>query len=449
LYVRFVDREEELRILEDIWRSDKPGFIIVYGRRRIGKTRLLMEWMRDKPHLYVQCLPASDEVNLSRISKAIAEQLGLGEFLRVRFNGLDELLAFLSKLYRGRLVIVFDEFTYWARLSSKMLGELQYFIDHVLPTTRFIIVISGSIMGVMYRDVLGYGSPLYGRRTATLRIRELSPWHIKDFVRINDKVDRAKIYGLIGGLPYYLALIYGSHSLKEVLEKLFGSRSSPIYDEPYLLFREEFRNPETYYSIVSAIAHGYNRLSSISDYTGIPRTHLPKYLKILVDLEYIEYVKPLFSKRGWYRVRDPILRTWFKLVEPNIYLVEAGYYDRLINYIMDNIDLYMGEVYEEIAYKYILEYFIPKLNIRDMIIGKYMYRGVEIDLVVLSHKTNKALIYEVKWSDLDSREVEREFRRLQSKIEKTPLRKYNIEMYLITRRAPKIRNVITIKDIPI
>ncbi len=449
MYVRFIDRVDEIKLLEDIWNTGRPGFVIIYGRRRIGKTRLLMEWIKDKPHVYVQCLPASDEVNLSRISKAVTDQLGIDGFDRVRFTGLDTLLEHLARIHDKRLIIVLDEFTYWVRRSSRVLGELQYFVDHVLQNTKYIIVVSGSLVGVMYRDVLGSGSPLYGRRTASLKIEELSPWYIKEFLNVEDKADRVRIYSLVGGLPYYLAYIYGSRSLREVVEKLFGSKYSPIYDEPHLLFREEFRNPETYYSIVSAIAYGYNRLSSISDYTGIPKTHLPKYLKILVDLGYIEYVKPLFSRKGWYRVKDPILRVWFKLIEPKIHLVEAGYFDKVIEYILEEIDVFTSEVYEEIVYRYILEKHLSRLNTPDTVIGRYVYKGIEIDLVILSRNMKKALIYEIKWSDLDYRELKKEQYRLIKKIEKTPLRNYSTEIYIVARNSPRRKNVITIKDIPI
>ncbi len=448
MQIKFVNRERELRLLEEAWQSGQPGFIIVYGRRRIGKTRLLVEWARNKPHLYVQCLPASDEVNLSRLSMAIADQLGLESFRHVKFNGLDHLLIHLSRIYDDRLIIILDEFTYWASHSSKMLGELQYFIDHYLLSTKFLLIVSGSLVGVMYRDVLGYGSPLYGRRTAALRVEELSPWYVKEFVDIPNKKDRVRIYGLVGGLPYYLSYIYGSRSLQEAVEKLFGSRISPIYDEPYLLFREEFRNPQTYYSVVAAIAYGYNRLSSISDYTGIPRTHLPKYLKILVDLGYIEYVKPLFSRRGWYRVRDHILRTWFKIIEPRIHLVEAGYLDKIVDYVLKNIDMFIGEVYEKIVYRYVLENILPKLGKTNILVGKYLYRGVEIDLVVLLRDKRRALVYEVKWSDLNDRELDMEYNRLLNKIEKTPLRDYTVNAYIVTRKSPRKEYVVTLDEIP-
>jgi AAA+ ATPase superfamily predicted ATPase len=449
MLVRFIDRQDELRILDSIWSSGKPGFVVVYGRRRIGKTRLLVEWARDKPHVYVQCLSANDEVNLARISTAAAEQLGIKEFRNTRFRGLDDLLMLLSRVVKGRLIIILDEFTYWARRSGRMLGELQYFIDHQLPRTGFLLVVSGSLVGVVHRDILGYGSPLYGRRTAALRVGELKPWHVKEFLRVKDKADRVRVYALVGGLPYYLSYIYGSRSLREVLVRLFGTRISPIYDEPIMLFREEFRNPETYYSIVYAIAHGYNRLSQIADYTGIPRTHLPKYLRLLSTLGYIEYVVPLFTRKGWYRVRDPIMRTWFMLLEPRLHMAETGRYEELINSILGSIDAFTGPVFEEIAKQYILENADPSWLGSRTRVGRYLHRGVEIDLVVLSEERRRALAYEFKWSDLDEREARRIHAKLWEKIRQTPLRNYSVETYIVARKAPLLNHVITLDEMPV
>ncbi len=445
----FIDREQELEWLNKLWKTGLPGFIIVYGRRRIGKTRLLMEWIKDKPHVYYQCLPVSDDVNLSRLARTIGEQLGLDVFYRVSFSGLNDILELLSRVFRDKLVIVLDEFTYWARYSSKVLGELQYFIDHILPTTRYMLVVCGSLVGVMHRSILSYGSPLYGRRTGSLKLNQLEPWYIKYFVKIKNKTDRVRVYALVGGLPHYLTYIYGLTSLKEVVNKLFGARISPIYDEPYMLFREEFRNPEIYYSIVSAIAHGHNRLSSIADYTGIERTHLPKYLRTLMDLDYIEYVVPIFSKRGRYRVKDPILRTWFKLIEPRLYLVEAGDYDRVVNEVLAEIDTLASQVFEDIARRYVVRKHVPLFKSNNIVVGPYIYKGIEIDLVILSKKEKRAHVYEIKWSDLSKKDLEREFKKLEQKIEKTILREYDVQKYIIARKAPKREYTITIDDMPL
>lgn len=454
MQVSFVDREEELKLLNELWLRGKPEFVVVYGRRRVGKTRLIMEFIKDKPHVYFQCLPVSDEVNLRRLARVAGKALGLRELLGASFSGLDSLLSYITRAYGGRLAVILDEFTYWARYSPKVVGELQSFIDHVLPETNLMLILCGSLVGVMHRNIIGYGAPLYGRRTASLRLKELKPWHVKHFLKIKDKADRLRVYALVGGMPFYLTYVAGSESLEEVLTKLFCSKLSPIYDEPHTLFREEFRNPELYYSIVAAIAAGHNRLTEIANYTGIQRTHLPKYLRILSDLGIIAHVTPIMGKKGWYEVRDPILRTWFKLVEPNLSLVEAGLYDELLTKIKVELDQEVApKAFEEVVRTYVLREFLPTLaRLRSKVaVGRYVHRGVEFDLVVLHSTSGKACVFEVKWSDLTEKDVRREYSRLLHKVKSSALSKYDVKAYIVARSAPSVdgANILTLKDLPI
>jgi len=454
LQAGFVNREEELRLLNELWLRGTPEFVVVYGRRRIGKTRLIMEFLKDKPHVYFQCLPVSDEVNLRRLARVASDALGLRELLNISFGGLDSLLSYIARAHSGRLALVLDEFTYWARYSPKVIGELQNFIDHVLPETKLMLILCGSLVGVMYRNVIGYGAPLYGRRTASLKLEELRPWHVKYFLRIRSKADRLRVYALVGGMPFYLTYVAGSGSLEEVLQKLFCSKLSPIYDEPHTLFREEFRNPELYYSIVAAIAAGHTRLTDIANYTGIQRTHLPKYLRVLTDLGMIMRVTPIMSRKGWYEVRDPILRTWFKLVEPNLNLVEAGLYDELLTRVRAGLDAEVApKAFEEVVRVYALRKFLPQLaRLKGKVeVGKYLRKGVEFDLVILNPASGKAYVFEVKWSDLTERDVFREYSRLLRRVESSALSKYDVVPYIVARSAPRLDgvNLITLDDLPV
>lgn len=454
MQVGFVDREEELKLLNELWLRGKPEFVVVYGRRRVGKTRLIMEFVKGKPHVYFQCLPASDEVNLRRLTKAVSEALGLRELLGASFSGLDSLLSYIVRAYSGRLAVILDEFTYWARYSPKVVGELQSFVDHVLPESKLMLLLCGSLVGVMHRSVTGYGAPLYGRRTASLRLEELKPWHLKRFLSIKDKADRLRVYALVGGMPFYLTYVAGSRSLEEVLTKLFCSKLSPMYDEPYTIFREEFRNPELYYSIVAAIAAGHTRLTEIANYSGIQRTHLPKYLRVLTDLGIVRRVTPIMGKKGWYEVKDPILRTWFKLIEPNLSLVEAGLYDELLVKVKAGLDQEVApKAFEEVVRAYVLREFLPALTrLKGKVkVGKYVHKGVEFDLVALQPASGKAYVFEVKWSDLTEKGVRREYLRLLRRVKSSALSNYDVKAYLVARSAPRVDgvNILTLNDLPI
>jgi len=129
--------------------------------------------------------------------------------------------------------------------------------------------------------------------------------------------------------------------------------------------------------------------------------------------------------------------------------VETGYYDEVVNSIMEEIDQFTTEAYERIVYRYVIEKHLPLLKGRDIVIGRYVHRGIEIDLDILAKDTGKAIVYEIKWSDLSGRDVEKEYHRLLRKVEKTILREYNVEAYIVARRSPEKKYTITLKDIPI
>ncbi len=239
-----------------------------------------------------------------------------------------------------------------------------------------------------------------------------------------------------------------------MLQKLFCSKLSPIYDEPHTLFREELRNPELYYSIVAAIAAGRTRLTDIANYTGIQRTHLPKYLRVLTDLGMIMRVTPIMSRKGWYEVRNPILRTWFKLVEPNLNLVEAGLYDELLTRVRAGLDAEVApKAFEEVVRVYALRKFLPQLaRLKGKVeVGKYLHKDVEFNLVILNPTSGKAYVLEVKWSDLTERDVFREYSRLLRRVESSALSKYDVVPYIVARSAPRVDevNLITLDDLPI
>ena len=259
MQAKFVDREVELRELQALWDSESPGLLVVHGRRRVGKTRLLLQWLQGKPHIYYMALMASHEVNLARLAQQIERQLGLEGFSKPTYPSLDTLLeAFKNLVGKRRLALVLDEFTYWVRSEPKVLSELQLFVDHVLPQTNILLIICGSIVGLMHREILGGGSPLYGRRIASLHVKPLKPWHLKEFLPRYSKEDRLRVYSLVGGIPYYLQLFKPQLPLRDNILSLFISKLAPLRNEVEILLHEEFRDPHVYLSILSSIVKGAN-----------------------------------------------------------------------------------------------------------------------------------------------------------------------------------------------
>ena len=454
--VGFVDRLEELAALEEAW-AMRPALVVVYGRRRVGKTALVNEWarrMRGKTTVvYYHATMASHEVNLRDLARAVEEQAGLRGFSRPLYPSLDSLLEAMS--YRvGDAVLVIDEFTYWVRAEPRVVSELQRFVDTRLRDTRLLIVLVGSLVGVMYRSVIGGGAPLYGRARLRLRIGPLKPWYTPAFHPRLSLEDAVRVYALLGGVPYYHALADPSWSLREVVEKLLASRLSPLIDEPWFILREEFRDPHAYYSILEAIAEGHQTLGKISDYTGIPRHHATRYLRVLEELGFVERVVPLGQKRGWYTLRDPLLRTWFRLIRPNLERIEAGQKEEATHAILAKLDEYTAEVFEaDVAREYV-KWLASRGLIRAARIAKYLHKGIDIDLVAVDEDAKTLHAFEVKWATLTCREAERIASSLERRLEEaaerlgyTPGKKIIIARGSECSRA-RSTEIHTLRDMP-
>ena len=446
---KFIDREKELRLLRKAY-GERPGLVVVYGRRRAGKTRLVVEWLQGLrgPKVYYHAVPASHEVNLRGLAQAISSQLGLRVFEKTSFETLDALLEMLSEMRRNTVVVI-DEITYWIRGSPRVVGELQRFVDHILPGTGMQIVVVGSLIGVMTSSVLGGSAPLYGRASLRLRVEPLEPWHTPLFHPWLSLEDALRVYGLFGGIPYYHSLVPLNAGLDQVLREVVLSPSSPLRDEVFFLLRDELRNPAPYLSILEAIASGKTRASEIAQYTGIPVQHLPRYLSVLEMLGLVERTKPLGSKRGWYRLRDYAAKTWFTIIRPLEHLQGAEPDEEMVRKAREILEKNMGEVWEDIAHKYV-KWLRAVGRIRYTKMGRWLRKGVEIDIIAVDEETRTVHAFEVKWSDLSAQQAKRIAKKLGAKIGQTPYADWEAEIHIIARNAPRIEEatIHTIRDMP-
>ncbi len=352
----------------------------------------------------------------------------------------------MTARFRDDLVVVIDEFSYWVRVDPRVLSELQYFMDEYMMDTRFMIIVIGSIYTIMVRDVLSGSSPLYGRARYRIHLRELAPWYVKEFLPKYKAVDRVRIYAVFGGIPYYLRLVNQDKRLEENLYESLNAPYAPVRYEKEIMLREEFREIHTYSMVLSAIARGYYTPSKIADVASIDRGYVAKYLSILETLGYVEKIKPLFMKRAKkYRIRDPILRTWYYLVDPVYDLVEAEAYEQALKQILEHLDKYTSQIYEYIVEKILTRRFIGQGYILH---GKVVYKGEEIDLVYINPTTKQVIPIEIKWRDLGKRECVRELHRLEGKAERI-LKRYRIEKPLLVIRnyedRDKPENILSLK----
>ncbi len=423
----FVDRDSELRVLERCW-LERPCFAIVYGRRRVGKTRLVREWLRGKQHVYYLAQLASHEYNIRRFAETCARALGDSLIARLAPSSLSDLLQLVTERSRSDVAIVIDEFTYWVRSSNRVLSELQQFVDEVLPSTRSVLVVLGSLVGVMESSVLGGGSPLYGRARYRIKLAPFKPWHLPRFLPGYGAVDLIRVYALFGGIPFYLCMVDTSRPIEYNIRKLLLEPGAPLRAERDLLLREELREPHTYSAILSAIARGFDTPARISQVTGIDSSHVSKYLSVLEYLGFVSRDIPLFHKRGRYKISDPILRTWYYLIEPVQELLDLENIEEALSIVLARLDTFVAQVWEEAVGMYLEKVLSSEGFVQR---GRLVRKGDEIDIALLDPNRKRAIVVEVKWSSLTISEAESVRKSLANRAARLLPEGYDIAGYLV------------------
>ena len=355
----FAGRKRELAELEELYRRDKFELVVMYGRRRVGKTTLIREFCKDKRALFFTALEQADADNLADFSAKVAEFFGLPDGLR--FDSWKAALGFMGERARfERFVLVFDEFPYAAQRNGSLPSVLQVLIDHDLKTSRLFMVLCGSNQGFMESEVLGRKSPLFGRRTAQMKIGQLSFAEAREMLP-GDVQEAFKYYGCFGGVPYYLEQIDSARSFLENLTALYFRPAGFLFDEPMSLLRQETREPAQYSSVLRALAGGANRTNEIADKVGMPASSVPKYLQALRDLGIIERrvpfgMNPETSKKGIYCLKDACFEFWFKFVMPRISEIEEGLGPAVARGLPDQvIDEYLGHRFEALCKEWFVE----------------------------------------------------------------------------------------------
>lgn len=282
----FYCREEELRKLNKRYEAGNFECIIIYGRRRVGKTALINEFCKDKSVIYFSALNATESENLKTLSKAIQGYKDPDSVGGLQYREMEDALDEVSRIAaRERVIFVIDEYPYLAKAMPSISSRLQHLIDHVWKDSKLFLILCGSSMSFMEYQVLGYESPLYGRRTAQFKIEPLTYRETAMFYPALSSEEQAMVYGITGGVPHYINKLAVRETLDAALQENLFDRSSYLFEEPENLLKQELREPAVYNSIITAIAEGASRLNEIVTKTGLDSGPCVKYLKVLMDLE--------------------------------------------------------------------------------------------------------------------------------------------------------------------
>lgn len=421
---RFIDREDETGILEEEWNKNHSRLIILYGRRRIGKTRLITEFSKDKPGIMVFAEDTAPRLQIRNMQSECAKFFDDDLLASLDLITWDQLFTYIAeKSLPKRTYLIIDEFTYLIKNDPSVLSGLQKSWDTKLSMSNWCIILCGSMLGLMSGLALSSTSPLYGRRTRDIFLEPLPFMHARKFLSVPFK-EALRIYLTIGGVPEYLLKAEDYRSFREFISREFFDRYGYFYREPYFLLTQEFRELKMYQSILNAVAIGNTTPAAIAQFCGTDARHLYPYLESMARLGIIEREEPAFlkSKNGVYRVKDSLFDFWFNFIFPHRQEIETSGYVPADQ----ELDSYFGRRYES----FVRRDFIPEI-FPGYRTGRWWYKEDEIDLIAFEQKTSTIIFGEVKWGDLTRSDVKKLFNRLERKSKLVRHEEYANEKFVV------------------
>ncbi len=394
----FVNRQKELQLLEEEYQHNEFRFTIIYGRRRVGKTTLLKEYISSKPYIYFLVTLESLSVVVQRFQKLVADFLE-DEFLKeVELKSFEKVFNYLSKQNLStKIVVVIDEFQYLGKLDKSIPSQFQYIIDEILKSKNIHLVLCGSIISMMYEQTLSYSSPLYGRRTSSIKLDALNFKYLSSFFPSKDEIELIELYAVLYGVPKYLEIFKDSGDIFEAIERNILDKNAFLYEEPRFILQNEVNEPMTYFTILETIANGEHKLGNIAGKLNKNVQNITSFISKLIELELIYKEVPVTeklpnkSKKGLYFIKDNFFRFWFSYILPYKSQLELGNSNYAMVKIKENFSGFVAKVYEDLAVEYILNHY-PLLKS-----GRWWSKNEEIDVVGVGE--DFLLVGECKYSN--------------------------------------------------
>lgn len=404
----FIGRDRELATLNKLYKSNKFEFTVIYGRRRVGKTALINQFIEGKNAIYFMGVESNAKQNLENFSKSIIEY-NTGIETETSFLSFQAALEHVFKLSeKERLILAIDEYPYVARSSKSLASTLQLMIDKYKDSSKLMLILCGSSMSYMEDHVLAYKAPLYGRRTAQMKIL---PFDFEEtfhyFNNFSDE-DKALIYGIVGGTPQYLLQMNDELSVEDNIKNTYLNPISALFEEPENLLKQEVREPALYNAIITAVATGASRMSEISSKVGEDTNICSAYVKNLVSLGIIQKETPYgekTSRKSVYSIEDNMFRFWYRFIPENNSIIARGAADLAYKRIEPFMSDYMGKVFEDICKQYLWKLLLTgKCPVEFSSLGRWWGNDpveksqAEIDIIAEQDK-NAALFGECKWTN--------------------------------------------------
>ena len=430
--IAFKNRIKELALLNELYERKTAKLVVLYGRRRVGKTELLKEFLKKHKGLYILARQESEAEQLKKVSSQVAEYYNDEVIKASPFSSWDALFIYLSE--KPRIPIVIDEFPYIVQSSKKITGILQDHWDNRFSKKDSFIVLCGSSIAMMEK-LLGKKSPIYGRRTEQIL---LEPLKFNDaclfFPESMSFKDKALNYSILGGMPAYLLEFDFKKSLRENLIENVARKNKFLYQDVLFTLREELKEPRNYFSILYSIAKGNSKAGQIVNDTGLGKSFINKYLSVLIDLQLVERRVPVTeksfarSRNGIYLLKDNFFKFWFKFVFENQEYVEQEKQEKLVDEkIMPDLMGFAGRIFEEIA----LSEMIRSGKYKDYLFGRFWDKNVEVDIVGIDKSNKKLLVGEVKFKKLTRSDINEIKNALKEKAQKIGMAAFERKLVII------------------
>ncbi|MFB6215967.1 MAG: ATP-binding protein [Candidatus Aenigmatarchaeota archaeon] len=390
---QFVNRDRELGWLEN--QCDENGLAVLYGRRRVGKTALMEEVMKNREAVYFLADQRPEEKNIEELQREMSDHVDEKLFRQADFDDWVELFREFTGRIDSEIVIAIDEFPYLIEQNSSIPSIFQKIWDRILKDENVTLILCGSSVRMMETHVLEYESPLYGRRTGQWQLEPLKFKGFSEFYPGTSFEEKLKFYTLLDGIPAYVLKTDPEKSFKWNLKNKILTKGTFLNEEAEFLLKQELRKPANYFAILQAIAEGSTRYGEIVNSTELNKSTVTKYLSNLQELHIVEKEYPVTQKKegrnALYRLSDNYYSFWFNTIYPNKGMIEQNKTGKLIDRAEEKIHHLTAESFEKVCRQFTAQSF----DVEE--VGRWWKNQHEIDVVGIEEQKNKLVLGEAKW----------------------------------------------------
>ncbi len=458
----FIGRQKELKSLNEFYEKDGLSMTVIYGRRRIGKSTLINEFIKDKKTIFYTATKIGKSRNLELFSKQVLDTL-MPNINNIYFNSIESVFDFINNnIGNEKLILVIDEFPYWAESDESLLSILQKYIDTIWNNKNLKIILCGSTLSFMEKKVLSEKSPLFGRRDSQIKLDAFDYLDSSKFVPNYSNEEKAICYGITGGVAKYLAMIDQNKSLDENIIRLFFQTDGYLYDEPRNLLTQEFSDISTVSNIIEQIANGENTLNVIASKVNEKEQTVLYSLDKLIEVGLIEKRKCITEennkKKTQYILKDYMFKFWYEFIPNATSIIEMNqgrlYYQKIVKPLLHS---YMGSVFESMCRYYTFKHAIDgEYNCFATSIGtwwgteiindetkKSKIQSADIDIVAISQIDKTAIVGECKFKN---EKTDKDVYDTLIRRSKVLNNKYTISKYILFSLSGYTKWFDTIKD---